>query len=119
MKQQKDTVIVWPAYLDSTLTKSQGRRIPSNLAAPNITIKMLQEAATKASLESELKSDKVYPRNQLGENKGYLIIRNPQHHKKKRILLTLAKGVRRIVAQRASERLAAGKKGMKKKRKRR
>ncbi|NWF97066.1 MAG: signal recognition particle protein Srp19 [Candidatus Thorarchaeota archaeon] len=116
MKQRKGKLIVWPAYLDSDLTRSRGRKIPAGLAAPAVTVKMLKEAADLAGLDSEVQAEKRYPRDSTS-NQGYLVVENPESHKKKRILLMLAKGVRRIVARQEAERLQAAKKGKKKARK--
>lgn len=117
MRKHKDAIRVWPAYLDSNLSRAQGRRIPANLAAPDVTVEVLEQAATAAGLESEAETDKQYPRNWSGIG-GSVILSNPEGHKKKRLLLMLAKGVRRIVAQRESEKQAAeAKKAGKKRRK--
>ncbi|MHA2135490.1 MAG: signal recognition particle subunit SRP19/SEC65 family protein [Candidatus Thorarchaeota archaeon] len=114
--RKRDGIIVWPAYLDSTLTRTQGRRVPSNLAAPEVTVEILKEAAEAISLEYELESDKLFPRAQRGQKgQGYLVVSNPQGHKKKRLLLMLAKGVRRAVAKRESAKQAAAKKKKSKK----
>jgi signal recognition particle subunit SRP19 len=112
MRKREDSVIVWPAYLDSNLTRAQGRRIPSNLAAPKVTIGVLKEAASSSGLDFEIEPDKRFPRN-WGGAPGYLILKNPEGHKKKRLLLMLAKGVRRVVAQRESAKQAASKKSKK------
>ncbi len=117
VRKRKGAIRVWPAYLDSNLSRGQGRRISINLAAPDVTIDVLAEAAAAAGLESELENDKQYPRNWSGIG-GCVVLSNPEGHKKKRVLLMLAKGVRRIVAQRESERQAAeAKKAGKKRRK--
>lgn len=117
--KQRDGIIVWPAYLDSTLTRAQGRRIPKNLAAPEITLEILREAADGISMEYDIEPEKVYPRSSLDQKaKGYIVLANPQGHKKNRVLLVLAKGVRRIVAKReAAKKVAASKKKDKKGRK--
>ncbi len=116
MKQRKDAVIVWPVYLDSKMSKSQGRRIPTNLAAPNITLDILREAAEMGGLEFELEVDKRYPRESVRRG-GYLIVKNPEGHKKKRLILVIAKSVRKVVTRRISAKQAAlKKKGKKKKR---
>ncbi|MCF2137173.1 MAG: signal recognition particle subunit SRP19/SEC65 family protein [Candidatus Thorarchaeota archaeon] len=113
MKPHKDKVIVWPAYLDSGLSRSQGRRIPVNLAAPGVTIDILKQAADSIGFEAIVEPDKRYPRDWT-RSSGYLLLGNPDHHKKKRLLLMLAKSVRRIVAQREAARIAAEKKKGKK-----
>lgn len=117
VRKRKGAIIVWPAYLDSNLSRAQGRRIPVNLAAPDVTADVLKEAAAAAGLDSEAEADKQYPKNWSGIG-GCVVLSNPEGHKKKRLLLMLAKGVRRIVAQREAERQAAeSKKAGKKRRK--
>ncbi|MCK4484854.1 MAG: signal recognition particle subunit SRP19/SEC65 family protein [Candidatus Thorarchaeota archaeon] len=113
MRKNDGMVIVWPAYLDSKLTRTQGRRVSTNLAAPDVTIDILQKAAEMAGLEAEAATDKKYPRDWQG-NSGYLLVANPDGHKKKRLLLMLAKSVRRVVARQESSRQAAAKKKGKK-----
>ena len=116
MRKRDGMVIVWPAYLDSNLSRAQGRRVPKNLGAPEVTVEILQKAADSAGFEYELEQDKQYPRNWSSVS-GYLVLENPEGHKKKRLLLMLAKGVRRIVAQRESAKKDAEKRKSKKKRK--
>ena len=62
---------------------------------------------------------RVHPRSSLDQKaKGYIVLANPQGHKKNRVLLVLAKGVRRIVTKReAAKKVAASKKKDKKGRK--
>ncbi|MGY5876283.1 MAG: signal recognition particle subunit SRP19/SEC65 family protein [Candidatus Thorarchaeota archaeon] len=114
--RKNNGTIIWPAYIDSTLTRSQGRRIPANLAAPNVTIDVLTEAAQTASLEFDVEAEKLYPRTWSEGVRGYIVVSGTSHSKK-RLLLMLAKSVRKIVAQRASAERAASKKKGKKKRK--
>ncbi len=114
MRKRDGMVIVWPAYLDSSLSRAQGRKIPKNLGAPEVTVEVLKKAAESAGFDYELEPDKKYPRNWSSVS-GYLVLGNPEGHKKKRLLLVLAKSVRRIVAQRDSAKQAAEKKKSKKK----
>ncbi|MFW9917981.1 MAG: signal recognition particle subunit SRP19/SEC65 family protein [Candidatus Thorarchaeota archaeon] len=119
MRQRKGALIIWPAYLDSKLSRSEGRRIPANLGAPDVTVDMLKQAADMRKLDSEIEPGKRYPRQGVDRG-GYLVIENPEGHKKQRLLLMLAKGVRRIVAERLSRQQEAEQKkkakGYKKKR---
>jgi signal recognition particle subunit SEC65 len=120
MRKRDGMLIIWPAYFEKNYTRAKGRRVPSNLAASDVTIKILEAAAQSSEFEYEIEPDKLYSRTP-SDKKGYLVIDNSENHKKKRVLLMLAKGVRRAVAQRESARLAAekkkGKKGKKKRRK--
>ncbi|TFF96799.1 hypothetical protein EU546_00680 [Candidatus Thorarchaeota archaeon] len=117
MRKQDDKVVVWPQYLDSELTRNEGRRIPKNLAAPDIDIRILAKAAESIGFEYEIEPEKRYPRTPTRKT-GYVLLENEQGHSKKRLLLMLAKGVRRIVAQREAARQRAQKKGAKRKRRR-
>jgi len=122
MRKRDGMVIFWPAYFDQNYTRSQGRKIPSKLSAPDVTLVLLKKAAESLELEYELEPEKRYPRNWT-ESQGYIVIANDEGHKKKRLMLMLAKGVRRAAAQRKSALLAAeqkkgkGKKKGKKKKK--
>jgi signal recognition particle subunit SRP19 len=117
MRKRDGMLIFWPAYFEKNNTRLQGRKIPSNLAALDVTIDILEEAAESSGFEYETERDKRYPRNWI-EKKGYIVVANDEGHKKKRIMLMLAKGVRRAIAKRESARLAETlKKGKKKHRK--
>ena len=115
MRKHDGMLIVWPAYFEKNFSRMQGRKISSNLAASNVTLKILELAAESSGFEFESQPDKQYPRG-FSDKNGYLLIANPENHKKKRVLLMLAKGVRRAVSQREAARLAAEKKKGKKKR---
>ena len=118
MRKRKEMLVIWPAYFEKSLTRMQGRKIPGNLAAANVTLKILEKAAISSGFEYEIEPNKKYPRGFSGHD-GYLVVANPENHKKKRVLLMLAKGVRRAVAQRESARQAAEKKKKGKKKKHR
>jgi signal recognition particle subunit SRP19 len=117
MRKRDRMLIFWPAYFEKNYTRLQGRKIASNLAASDVSIDILEEAAETSGFEYEVERDKRYPRNWI-EKKGYIAITNEEGHKKRRVLLMLAKGVRRAVAKRESTRLSeTAKKGKKKHRK--
>ncbi len=118
MRKQDRKLIFWPAYFEKNISRSQGRKIPSNLAAPDVTISLLEEAAEAAGMEYEIQADKQYPRY-WSVNRGYIVVDNNEGHKKKRLILTLAKGVRRAIARRESARLAQESKKNKKKHRKR
>ena len=117
MRKQSGKLIFWPAYFEKNISRAQGRKIPSNLAAPDVTIGLLEEAAESAGLDFDIEVDKQYPRY-WSVNRGYIVVKNDEGHKKKRLMLTLAKGVRRAVARRESARLAEESKKSKKKHRR-
>jgi len=60
--RKQDRIIIWPAYFNSTKTRSDGRRIPKNLAVPSPKISEIKEASEKLGLDYELVLDAGYPR---------------------------------------------------------
>jgi len=60
--RKQDRIIIWPAYFDSTKTRSDGRRIPKSLAVPSPKISEIKEASEKLGLDYELVLDAGYPR---------------------------------------------------------
>jgi signal recognition particle subunit SRP19 len=60
VKKKKHTVI-WPAYFDSSLTRSEGRRVPKALAIADPTAKKIGEAVEKLGLNSVVELDSSYP----------------------------------------------------------
>jgi len=114
MKKRDGMLIFWPAYFDRNCSRSQGRKLSSKLAAPDVTLKLLEHAAESAGLEYEIEPEKRYPKDWT-KSQGYIVIANDEGHKKKRLMLMLAKGVRRAAAQREAARVAAEKKKGKKK----
>jgi signal recognition particle subunit SRP19 len=58
--RQQDKIIIWPAYFDSAKTRSEGRKVPKNLAVPSPKIVEVKEAAEKLGLSNELVADAGY-----------------------------------------------------------
>ena len=113
MRKRDGMLIFWPAYFEKKYSRGQGRKIPANLAAENVNIQVLEAAVKASGLDYEMDAAKRFPRSWTG-HRGYIAVDNHEGHKKKRLMLMLAKGVRRAVAQRESARLEAEKKKSKK-----
>lgn len=58
--RKQDKIIIWPAYFDSTKTRTDGRRVPKSLAVPSPKSSEIKEAAEKLGLEAELASESCY-----------------------------------------------------------
>ncbi|WP_448577795.1 signal recognition particle protein Srp19 [Thermosphaera sp.] len=54
-------IILYPSYFDSTLSRSDGRRIPASLAVPSPSIEEIYNAAAKLGLNPVVENDKAYP----------------------------------------------------------
>jgi signal recognition particle subunit SRP19 len=113
MRKRKG-LIFYPSYFEKSYSRGEGRRVPTNLAAENVNIEILEAAAESTGYGYDVEQSKRYSRK-WGEKRGYVVLSNPEGHKKKRLMLMLAKGVRRAAAQRESARQEAQKKKGKKK----
>ncbi len=60
--RKQDKIIIWPAYFDSTKTRTDGRRVQKSLAVPSPKISEIKDAADKLGLECELVQDAGYPK---------------------------------------------------------
>jgi signal recognition particle subunit SRP19 len=72
MKDEKRTII-WPAYLDSKRTKTEGRKIPKNQAVSSPKLREVIQAAEKLGLNPEVEKYKSYPPS-WWESSGRVII---------------------------------------------
>lgn len=61
MRKQKKTMI-WPAYLDSSKTRREGRKVPKTVAVPSPTLAEIQRAAQNLGLAPEIDADRAHPR---------------------------------------------------------
>lgn len=60
--RKQDRIVIWPAYLDSSRTRSDGRRVPKSLAMPSPRISEMKEAVEKLGLHYEIMMDAGYPK---------------------------------------------------------
>jgi signal recognition particle subunit SRP19 len=88
-------MLVWPANLDSTKTRLEGRKIPKGQSVQAPRIDELAEAARKLSVEAEVTPQKSRPRN-WWEKTGYVTF--SKKTPKTQLLRSLASEVRKIRA---------------------
>ncbi len=55
-------ICIYPTYINSKKTVSEGRRIPANIAVENPTLAEIRDVLINAGLEVEPEINKVYPR---------------------------------------------------------
>jgi signal recognition particle subunit SRP19 len=60
MKDETRTII-WPVYLDSTKTKSEGRKIPRESSVKAPRLREISQAAKKLGLNPSTEKHKAYP----------------------------------------------------------
>lgn len=54
--------IIWPLYLEGSIPRSLGRRVPKPLAKRNVTAEDIYRAAEELGLNPELQRDAAHPR---------------------------------------------------------
>ncbi len=84
--------VIWPQYLDSTLSHRLGRRVPKHLCVPKPSQRELLEAARSLGREAIPLEDKRYPR-QWWNTEGPIAIERKGEESKRQVLMELAKQV--------------------------
>jgi signal recognition particle subunit SRP19 len=98
--RKSDNAIIWPIYFDAAKSKSEGRRVPKNLAVVSPKILELKEAADKLGLKNEVNATAGYPRAPWAKT-GMLSIE--KNEPKEQIVLKLAKQLAKIKAQQQAQ----------------
>ncbi|MFC6732646.1 MULTISPECIES: signal recognition particle subunit SRP19 [unclassified Haladaptatus] len=66
--------VIWPAYLDAALTRSEGRRVPEDLAVENPTVDEIAKAVQQVGYDAVIERDKAYSRE--FETRGRVLVKN-------------------------------------------
>ena len=91
-------ILVWPANLDSTKTRLEGRKIPKGQSVQAPRVDELAEAARRLSIQAEVTPQKSRPRT-WWERTGYITVpKTPRTE----LLRSLASEVRKIRAAKDS-----------------
>lgn len=80
-------LVVWPHYFDKSLTRAQGRRVPSNVAIDEPRVHDVAQAARTLGLKVEI-DEEARPPAFWHSRKGRVII--PKNGKKEEILKQIA-----------------------------
>ena len=59
--RKKNKIIVWSIYFDANKTRTEGRRVPKNLAVSAPKIGELQRATKRLDLQAEIISNAAHP----------------------------------------------------------
>ncbi|MFX1256753.1 MAG: signal recognition particle subunit SRP19/SEC65 family protein [Promethearchaeota archaeon] len=94
MRSRKPFLIFWPQYFEAKRSKSNGRRLPKNLAIEKVTTNEILKAARKLGYQAEKEGTFRYPKT-WWENPGRVAI-NTKGKKKSKIILEIAKEIRKM-----------------------
>ena len=59
--QKQGRIVLWPVYLDSTKTRSEGRRVSKKLAVPAPKLEEIHKVATSLGFKPEIVSNAAHP----------------------------------------------------------
>ncbi|RNJ26899.1 signal recognition particle subunit SRP19 [Halosegnis longus] len=66
--------VLWPAQFDADLTRSEGRRVPQDLAVAAPTVDEIAEAVQQVGYDAVIERDVQYPREY--EPRGRVLVKD-------------------------------------------
>jgi signal recognition particle subunit SRP19 len=87
MRKKRDYYVIWPAYLDASKKRKEGRRVNLRLSIEKVKLSEILLAAEKLGYKAEIIQEKSYPKSWW--EKGCVII-YPKKEKKTELLRKLA-----------------------------
>ncbi|PSP94861.1 signal recognition particle protein Srp19 [Halobacteriales archaeon QS_4_62_28] len=80
--------VIWPAALDADLTRSEGRRVPRDLAVSQPTVDEIAKAVQQVGYDSVIERDKRYPHEY--ETRGRVLVKDADDATKSDLLGAVA-----------------------------
>ena len=80
--------VIWPAALDANLTRSEGRRVPEDLAVPDPSLDEIAQAVQQVGYDAVIERDKTYPREY--ETRGRVLVKDADDATKSDLLGAVA-----------------------------
>ena len=71
--------VLWPAYFDAELTRSEGRRVPKELAVEKPTVDEIADAVQQVGYDAVIERDKTYSREY--EERGRVLVKGAEDTK--------------------------------------
>lgn len=92
MAKKEGQFIVWPAYLDSSKTRSRGRVIAKEKAVDSPTAEEILEACRDLSYVAELEAEKKFP-SSWWERPGRVLVSKKGDEKKVDLLVRISASI--------------------------
>jgi len=80
--------VIWPAALDATRTRNEGRRVAEDLAVPEPTVEEIAKAVQQVGYDARIEREKTYPREY--EPRGRVVVTNADDATKSDLLGAVA-----------------------------
>lgn len=81
--------IIWPAYVDASHTRAEGRRVPAAMAVEDPTVEEIAEAVRQVGYDATIEPELAYPR-QPREQTGRVAVANADDAGKSDLLQAVA-----------------------------
>jgi len=81
--------VIWPAYLDAELSRSEGRRVPKSLAVSEPEVSEIASAVQQVGYDATVEPDLAYPRTHR-EKTGRVAVENADDAGKSDLLQAVA-----------------------------
>jgi len=91
MPENRDTIVIWPIYFDSTKTRSEGRTVSAEDSVPSPSVDDVITATLKAGIKPEIERDKKHP-GTWQTSSGRILVPKSEH--KTVILKKIAKSLK-------------------------
>jgi signal recognition particle subunit SRP19 len=98
--RKSNNAIIWPVYFDVTKSKSEGRRVPKNLAVISPKILEIKEAVDNLGLQNDINPIAGYPKTPWSKM-GMLTVEKKES--KEQIILKIAAQLTKIKLQQQIE----------------
>jgi signal recognition particle subunit SRP19 len=82
-------IVIWPAYLDAELTRSEGRRVPQRAAVEEPTVDEIARAVQQVGYDTVIERDKAYSREGW-EERGRVLVKNADDSSKNDLVQAVA-----------------------------
>jgi signal recognition particle subunit SRP19 len=80
--------VIWPAYFDANLSRSEGRRVPEDLAVEEPTVEEIARAVKQVGYDVDVERDKTYSREY--EPRGRVLVQGAEDASKSDLLQATA-----------------------------
>ena len=86
-------IVVWPIYLDATVPRSKGRRVPIRIAVKNPRVEEIVRAAQALGLDP-IVEDKSYPRQWWSEGRRVTVLKKGSKLQTLKLIAETIRGMR-------------------------
>jgi signal recognition particle subunit SRP19 len=80
--------VIWPAFLDADLSRSEGRRVAREQALPDPSVDEIAEAVQQVGYDAVIEREKTYPREY--EPRGRVLVKDADDASKTDLLQAVA-----------------------------